>query len=596
VKKKIACRLALALLLHSILEAQGQGQWIGVTDAHVEIYSQAGGEAPERMLLWFERLRTVFVGGGFLPGIAPPADLPVLRVIGFRSAQEYGRFQLRSTADAYYVGDGHRNYIVMPSLQPRHFAMAAHEYAHFALHAVGLTIPSWLGEGLAEYVSTLKFVNSGYEIGGDLPARAQNLRRKNWIPLAELLDFRLESASSKDLDLFYAQSWLFADMLMTSPEYRGRLAEFFTELNSGSSSHEAFAKVYGKSLDVVGQDLAGWFTHKRNPLVVQSQIPKSVTTSPLALSETQSSAMLSDLLVVTGNLERAHRQYAEIALRTPHDPEVHAALGSIAFSKGERTEALREWHQALDDGLKDADLCFRYALAAEDAGAPQAEVKAALLRAIAIRPSFDDARFKLALLESNAGNYQAAVDQLRVMPVPHGPRGFGYWAAFAYALTELGKRDEAVAAAREALNEASTEQDREHARRLAYVATTDLKTQMVHDSEGRTQMTTTRVDVGTTEWNPFVEPSDRIRRSNGQLSEVLCDAGKLIGFRVLTANGPITLDVPDPHLVLIENGPDEYVCGEVQRKAVQIDYAVTESGGGSKNILRGMTFDIDREN
>jgi hypothetical protein len=129
-----------------------------------------------------------------------------------------------------------------------------------------------------------------------------------------------------------------------------------------------------------------------------------------------------------------------------------------------------------------------------------------------------------------------------------------------------------------------------------YVATTEPKTQMVHDSDGRTRMTTTRVDRGATDWNPFVEPSDRMRRSSGQLSEVLCDASKLIGFRVLTANGPITLDVPDPHHVLIENGPDEYVCGEAQNRSVRVDYAILETGGGHKNILRGMTFDIDKQN
>ncbi|MGD1091060.1 MAG: hypothetical protein ABSB35_03595 [Bryobacteraceae bacterium] len=593
---KAACRFALSVLLLGVLAAQGQGQWIGVTNSHVEIYSQTGDEARQRALLWFERLRTIFVHGGFVPGIVPPADLPVLRVIGFRSTQEYRQFQLRSTADAYYAGDGHRNYIVMPSLEPRHFAMAAHEYAHFALHAVGLTIPSWLGEGLAEYLSTLRIVNSGYEIGGDLPARTLNLRRKKWIPLAELLDFRLEPASSQDLDAFYAQSWLLADMLMTSPEYRAGLAEFITELNAGSLSHEAFAKVYGKSLDAVGQDLASWFTRKRNPLVVQSQIPESATISPLALTDTQSSAMLSDLLVVTGNLDRARNQYVEIARRAPHDPDVHAALGNIAFSKGDRAEALREWHQALEDGLKDADLCFRYALTAEDSGAPQADVRAALMHAIAIRPSFDDARFKLALLESNAGNYQATVDQLRAMAVPHGSRAFGYWTALAYASLELGKRDEAVAAAQEALSEASTEQDREHARQLAYFATTDLKTQMVHDSEGRTRMTTTRVDLGTTDWNPFVEPSDRMLRSKGQLTEVLCDADKLIGFRVLTATGPITVDVPDPHHVLIENGPNEFVCGEVQSGSVRFDYAIVETVGGNKNVLRGMKFDVALDN
>ncbi len=182
------------------------------------------------------------------------------------------------------------------------------------------------------------------------------------------------------------------------------------------------------------------------------------------------------------------------------------------------------------------------------------------------------------------------------MPVPHGARAFDYWAALAYAFTELDKRDEAVAAARKALSEATTEQDRERARQLAHFASTDLKMQFVRESEGRLQMTTTRVELGAADWNPFVEPSDRMRRSMGGISEVLCESGKLTGFRLVTADGPLMLSVPDPLHVLIENGPSEFSCGEAQAPAVRVDYAVVESGGEENNILRGMKFDRGPEN
>jgi tetratricopeptide (TPR) repeat protein len=481
-------KFALAFLLGGILLAQGPDQWMAVSNSHFEIYSQAGGEAPYKALVWFEHLRAFFTQGDFLPEIARPADLPVLRVIGFRSQQEYAQFQLRFAADAYYAGTTHRDYIVMPSLEPRHFAMAAHEYSHFVFHASGLKLPDWLAEGLAEYFSTLQFSASGYELGGDLPARTQTLERAQWIPLPEFLDFTFESTARQgrqDFDRFYAQSWALADMLMTSPGYRGRLAGLIAALSSGTSSRQAFAEVYGKSLDVVTRDLSNWFARKRTTLVVQAKLPEPPDISSFTLSGNQTMALLADLLVATGKLDRARARYAEIARQTPHDPAIHAALGSIAFSKGEREEALREWRQALDDGLTDADLCFRYALAAEDAGAPQSDIRAALGRAVALRPSFDDARFRLALLENNAGDYRAAIDQLQAMRVPHGPRAYGYWAALAYAFTELDQRDQAVAAAGKALSEAKTEEDRESARRIAHFASTDLKVQFIQDSEGR---------------------------------------------------------------------------------------------------------------
>ena len=90
--------------------------------------------------------------------------------------------------------------------------------------------------------------------------------------------------------------------------------------------------------------------------------------------------------------------------------EVLAALGTIALTRGDTGGAVASWKRAVELGVADADLCYRYAVLADGRGLP---VRAALERALALRPDFDDARFKLALLEKNAGHAEAAVDQLR---------------------------------------------------------------------------------------------------------------------------------------------------------------------------------------
>jgi hypothetical protein len=103
-------------------------------------------------------------------------------------------------------------------------------------------------------------------------------------------------------------------------------------------------------------------------------------------------------------------------------------------------------------------------------------------------------------------------------------------------------------------------------------------------------MITTRVPHGTTDWNPFIENSDHIQRTQGALDEVLCAAGRLTGFRLNTSSGAVTVDVPDPMHVLMRNSPGEFFCGRIQEKAVEADYAVVETAGKTKKILRGMTF------
>ena len=79
-----------------------------------------------------------------------PDSRPPLRVIGFRSPEQYRAYSSRLAAHAYYLGAGSRDYIVMSSFGADQLGVAAHEYAHFLLHASGTSLPSWLAEGLAE--------------------------------------------------------------------------------------------------------------------------------------------------------------------------------------------------------------------------------------------------------------------------------------------------------------------------------------------------------------------------------------------------------------------------------------------------------------
>jgi tetratricopeptide (TPR) repeat protein len=308
------------------------------------------------------------------------------------------------------------------------------------------------------------------------------------------------------------------------------------------------------------------------------------------LSERQSATLLAQLSLVTGRIEQAKARYEALLRESPNDPDFRAALGAIALRQGNRQEALAQWRQAINDKVTDAQLCYRYALLAEEAGLGRQDVKGALERAIALAPGFDDARYKLALIQNHAGEYQAAVEQLRAMRVPAGARRYAYWIAMGSALTELDRREEAKAAARAAIQAAQSDADRLRARQMANTAATDLAVQFATDSAGHSQMVTTRIPHGTTDWNPFIETSDHIQRTRGVVGEVLCGAGKLTGFVLRTQSGTITVDVPDPMHVLMRNSPSEFFCGPTQEKAVEAEYSVIGTAGKTRNVLRGMTF------
>ncbi len=573
---------------------QNPDRWTVAENQHFEVYSQSGDEAARQTLFSFEQLRTFFEQNELLGFAFHESSGHKLRVVVFRSAKEYEDYRLRTIADAYYVSDGSSgDSIIMAASPGKAFGVAVHEYTHYVLHATGLRLPAWLNEGLAEYFSTLRFDEHAYQLGGDLAARTKALRGSNWLPLPALFEPANQSSvpdTRKMADIFYAESWALADMLAASPQYAGHFREVVSEFAAGSNAVQLFRKVYGRSLDEVTTDLKNWIGKSRPSRVALREPTGVEAEQSYDLSYFQVRSLLAQISLLSGHVERARIRYEELSREKPNDPDVLTALGTIAGRQGHRQDSLNQWQEAIRHGSTDAELCYRYALLAEDAGRDTQDVKAALERALALAPNFDDARYKLALMESQAGEYRTAVEQLRAMHAPLGTRRFAYWVAMAAALTELDQRAEAQRAAQEAEKAAETEAERLQARQMGYMAATDLKVQFVTDSAGHAQIMTTRVEHGTTDWNPFIEPADRIQRANGVLGEVLCKAGKLSGFLVRTGNGPLTVEVPDPLHVLIRNGPGEFYCGPMQGKEVGAEYAVVKNEGKTTNVLRGLTF------
>lgn len=564
--------------------AASVSNWTLVKSEHFEVYSQRGGETARSALLWFEQLRAFTQQSGL-----KFQDRPAVRVIGFASTKEYDAYRLRPTSDAYYLGTESRDYIVMPSLSAENLGVAAHEYAHSFLHDAGLRLPPWLAEGLAEFFSTIRLEQRGSSIGGELPAHSQTLQRREWIPLPELLARSKESQSRdsrEDGSLFYAQSWELTQMLALSPEYSPRFGDLIQALNSGIPSSKALTDLYGKPLAAIASDAHRWAGSKNiKPIMLPSAAGGNVLLTSAELSPFAWRSILAELLLATGELDRAEVIYSDLSRTSPDDPDVSAALGAIALGKGDRGGAQRQWKRAMEQGVDDAGLCYRFAVLAEEQGLAVDDLRSALERAIKLKPDFDDARYKLALLENNAGRYEIALAQFKAMRSVTPARAYGYWTAMAYAFNELGRREEAKTAAAQAATFAATPSERANAAQLAYIAQTDLAVRFTHDASGHAQLVTTRVPHGTSDWNPFIEAEDQMRRAEGQLRSIECADNKVTGIAIQTAGGLLTVSIPDPSHVLMRNAPAEFTCGP-QSAAVVVDYAVRNKDG----VLRGMEF------
>jgi tetratricopeptide (TPR) repeat protein len=565
------CRWIAILVVAVVMAvADPVPSWRLARSQHFEIYAQASDQRAQAILQHFERLRAYFL----LQSPWKTASPQAVRVIVFASPEEYQPYRLRATSDAYYVGSGDRDYIVMANSAD--FSIAAHEYAHLILRASNVELPPWLKEGLAEVYSTVKLDDRGAQLGGPLPARLQTLRKRAWMPLGELMALSDASLRHQDrgaADLFYAESWALAGMLALSPGYADGFQQLIASAGAGLPSTE-----------VLTQDLRAWVDSEASASV---QLPRvsaesfAVEVSDVTPAESQ--LLLGQLLLTAGEFDRA----AAIFTSLPDSAQVSAALGSIALHRGDFNAARLEWKRAISQGISDAQLCYHFAILADQAGLGAEEIRPALERAVALRPDFDDARYQLALLEKNAGHYQAAIEQFQAMRIVPDKRAYAYWLALADAFNELGRRDEAQSAARQASEHATTAVERTHAAQQAYIAQTDFGVQFARDPSGHLQLKTTRTPHQTPDWNPFIEPGDDVQRLQGHLREI--DCGKTTTIRVEAAGKLVTLAIPDLQHVQMRHAPPEFVCGPQTGIGVVVDYARGPNTGAS-GIVRGMDF------
>jgi len=407
------------------------------------------------------------------------------------------------------------------------------------------------------------------------------------MPLTDL--FAAAETGRGGANHLYAQSCALTAMLMLSPEYGPRFPLLVSALAAGVAGGTALATVYHISPDALNRRLQAWLSRVPPPFRLPGIGAVTPPAQPVPISSLVARGMLADLRLASGDLDQAEALYRALAAESP-SAEIYGALGLVALRKENPAAALKTWRQAMDLGIADPALCYRYAVLAGQHDLSASQVRQALERAIALQPDFDDAHYMLALMESNAGQPQAAIAHLRAMRTVSAARAFAYWAAMADALLDLGRRTDSRAAALQAREHAATEEEREHAGQLIYMAETDLSVQLTSAPDGRTTFHAVRVPHDQPPRNPFIEPGDGIRRAEATLSSIEC-AEDGIRVVVLLQSGGLTLSVPDPSRVQIRNTPGvafEFTCGPQPPRRVIVEYTAA-------NVLRGLEL-LDKLN
>ncbi|MBI2679582.1 MAG: DUF1570 domain-containing protein [Candidatus Solibacter usitatus] len=581
--------LVVAVNLLPLLPVRAAEQWLRLRSPHFELITDAGDRHGPGLLLHLEQLRRLFIAQVAFP---ERESSPAVRIIGFKSPAEFAAYRLIEHTDAYYVGAPGHDIIVMSLTGPADFRTASHEYTHVMSKHRGLRLPAWLSEGLAEVFSTARF-QSGQAVLGDMSsARMSALVRSRWIPLGEILTSSGRYSTRDASAMFYAESWALTHMLMFSPAYSPRFKALLQRCERTAPTPGILDEIYGKPLPALETDLHDWIAGRAPAVKTPSGPGPAVESVSNAepLNATDAQLALAELYFAAGRRAEAKAAYLRLETTLPSNPEIQAALGRIALTNGHRSEAMKRFERAIAAGIADARVCYDYAHLAEDAGVPDANVVAALERALVLDPSLDEARFSLAIAHMNAGRYAEAQQQFKAFRKVPERNAFGYYKALAYTQAELGLRDEAVRSTAEARKYARTPEEIAEAGKQAWMAQSEIAVRMTTDGKGQLTRIPLRDAASASEWNPFIAPGDRMERREGMLREVAC-SDKEIRLTVIVDGRTLVLSLPDPGRVQVRKSGSrdfELTCGPVEEATrVAVEYAVS-ADAEIAGVLRGI--------
>jgi hypothetical protein len=267
--------VVVALVLASTAAVAGEAiapAWYQYENTHFTIYSDAPEEEVRMLIEDLENFRAAVYQFG---DDRVPEGSGKTRVIIFRSEDEFARTVKNDRVRAYTVGIGELPHIVMPSgsASPWSQVTLRHEYVHVLQGYRGDHLPAWYFEGLAEFLSGVRFRHENTEFVVGKPT-GRTKRRSLFVEWSELLadDFSFEQLESvEQASSAYFQAGLLVAYLHVGLESAtdDRLDAYLTRVAEGENSKNAFEAVFAESADSMGARVY----RRRNRLIKARAFP-----------------------------------------------------------------------------------------------------------------------------------------------------------------------------------------------------------------------------------------------------------------------------------------------------------------------------------
>lgn len=541
-----------ALLLVASANAAGPS-WSVARSAHFEVYATGSPSRAADALAMFETAHAFFTRYLSLP----PSTRPPTRVLVFSGDKEYAPYRANASASAFYQPSRERDYIVMKDFNGDSFRIVAHEYAHAALGLKGADLPPWLGEGLAEFFSSVQLQGDKARLGLVPDGRLSALRRGGLMSVPELLAVGRNSPEYNEQDhagLFYAESWALTHMLFADNRYRDGSSKFLSLAQQGKTSAEAFSEAYGKTPQEIDRDFRPYMRRDAFAFfTIDFPRIKSQAVAPTPVQTFDASLIVADMLSSQiGKDAETLVAFDALAAERPNDLGLIELRAFFALRTGGATAAEPLLRKAVEGGSQNASVLAQYAIGISETDPDRSSEL--LASALALAPDSAEIRIRAA---AQLLRRQKPADALALIAaVAHVPSDleFTYYQVVANGRSLLGDYPAADAAARRVAAAARTPEE------MTFAATL-LST------------------VGG--------PPEVSKMAEGRIKNLNCDGAMPI-LEVATSSGELRIAIDDPTHILIAGEPGAKLdldCG-AQDVPVRVGYSDVKPPEGTVGRLR----------
>lgn len=258
-RKVLAASALLATFVGTATGAEASlpGDWVEARSDHFVLVGNVGEKKARKTLQSFERMRELVRRTS--PG-ASELDDPPLLVFAVKDARSLltVRPSLRNHPGrdgiaGIFHDEGPLPFVVVRTDFSRDFDLAVvfHEYYHYLVDRLGVDLPPWLGEGLADFWGASVLTDKVTEIGRTQDGRLYVIRRSELLPLERFFAVQRSDPEYRQPDkvaVFYAQSWAmvhYLSMGVAESERAPQLGRYLGLLAAGRSSLDAAREAFG---------------------------------------------------------------------------------------------------------------------------------------------------------------------------------------------------------------------------------------------------------------------------------------------------------------------------------------------------------------